>query len=197
MDTVLWIVAGAAVLLGIAGIVLPLLPGTPLLFGGLWLAAWLDGYTRVSVTVVVVLGVLGVLAWAVDYLAATLGVKRVGASGKAVAGAAIGTVLGLFAGLPGLILGRSSAHGRRVAGSPQRRAGGPGRPGRRHRLHRGRGRQAGDRHCDARGVCLRLVRLSCAAAVARSMTGDDGNGRNAGDPVTLGLSPEAHKAGIV
>jgi uncharacterized protein YqgC (DUF456 family) len=52
-----------------------------------------------------VLGVLGVLAWAVDYLAATLGVKRVGASGKAVAGAAIGTVLGLFAGLPGLILG--------------------------------------------------------------------------------------------
>jgi uncharacterized protein len=105
MDIALWIVAGLAVLLGIAGIVLPLLPGTPLLFGGLWLAAWLDGYSRVSVTVVVVLGVMAVLGWAVDYLAATLGVKRVGASGKAVAGAAIGTVLGLFGGLPGLILG--------------------------------------------------------------------------------------------
>ena len=105
MDIALWIVAAAAVLLGIAGMVLPLLPGTPLLFGGLWLAAWLDGYTRVSVTVVVALGVMAVLAWVVDYVAATLGVKRVGASGKAVAGAAIGTVIGLFAGLPGLVLG--------------------------------------------------------------------------------------------
>lgn len=54
---------------------------------------------------VVLLGVMAVLAWGVDYLAATLGVKRVGASGKAVAGAAIGTVLGIFGGLPGLILG--------------------------------------------------------------------------------------------
>ncbi|MBL8303651.1 MAG: DUF456 domain-containing protein [Ideonella sp.] len=105
MDIALWIVAAVAVLLGIAGMVLPLLPGTPLLFGGLWLAAWLDGYARVSVTVVVVLGVMAVLAWVVDYVAATLGVKRVGASGKAVAGAAIGTVIGLFAGLPGLVLG--------------------------------------------------------------------------------------------
>ena len=105
MDIALWITAIAAVLLGIAGMVLPLLPGTPLLFGGLWLAAWLDGYAKVSITVVVILGVMALVAWVVDYVAAVLGVKRVGASGMAVAGAAIGAVLGLFAGLPGLILG--------------------------------------------------------------------------------------------
>lgn len=105
MELALWIAAGAAVLLGLAGMVLPLLPGTPLLFGGLWLAAWLDGYSKVSVTVVVVLGVMALLAWAVDYVAAALGVKRAGASGMAMAGAGIGALVGLFAGLPGLILG--------------------------------------------------------------------------------------------
>jgi uncharacterized protein len=105
MELALWIAAGVAVLLGLAGMVLPLLPGTPLLFGGLWLAAWLDGYSKVSVTVVVVLGVMALLAWAVDYVAAALGVKRAGASGMAMAGAGIGALVGLFAGLPGLILG--------------------------------------------------------------------------------------------
>lgn len=105
MDIVLWIAAGAAVLFGLAGLVLPLLPGTPLLFGGLWLAAWLDAYSRVSVTVVVVLAVMALAAWAVEYAAAALGVRQVGASGKAMAGAAIGALLGLFAGLPGLIIG--------------------------------------------------------------------------------------------
>jgi uncharacterized protein YqgC (DUF456 family) len=105
MDIALWILAGAAVLAGLAGVVLPLLPGTPLVFLGLWLAAWLDGYARVSATVVVVLGVLGVLGLVVDYVASAVGVKRAGASGLAVWGAAIGALLGIFAGLPGLILG--------------------------------------------------------------------------------------------
>ena len=105
MEIALWVAAGVAVLLGLAGMVLPLLPGTPLLFGGLWLAAWLDGFAKVSVTVVVVLGVMALMAWVVDYVAAALGVKRVGASGMAIAGAGLGALLGIFAGLPGLILG--------------------------------------------------------------------------------------------
>lgn len=105
MDIALWILAGVAVLLGLVGLVLPLLPGTPLLFGGLWLAAWLDGYARVGGWVVLLLGVLALLAWAVDYVAAALGVQRAGASGLAMAGAGIGAVLGLLGGLPGLILG--------------------------------------------------------------------------------------------
>ncbi len=105
MDLIWWMVAGLAVLLGVAGMVLPLLPGTPLLFGGLWLAAWLDGYSKVSVMTVVVLAVMALVAWAVDYVAAAVGVKRAGASGLAMAGAGAGAVLGLFAGLPGVILG--------------------------------------------------------------------------------------------
>lgn len=105
MDTALWILALLSILLGLAGVVLPLLPGIPLLFGGFWLVAWLDGYTKVSETMVIVLGMLGLLAWLIDYIAAVMGVKRVGASGTAIAGAGLGTVAGLFGGLPGLIVG--------------------------------------------------------------------------------------------
>jgi len=105
MDVALWVLAGAMVLVGIIGMVLPLLPGTPLLFGGLWLAAFLDGYEKVGVSVVVVLAVLAVLAWVVDYVAAVLGVKRVGASGLAMAGAAAGALVGILGGIVGLIVG--------------------------------------------------------------------------------------------
>lgn len=41
METLLLAAAIFAVILGLAGILLPLLPGTPLVFAGLWLLAWL------------------------------------------------------------------------------------------------------------------------------------------------------------
>lgn len=105
MDLLWPVLALVAIVLGLAGVVLPLLPGMPLLFGGLWLLAWSDGFARVGEWTIAVLGLLALLAWGIDYIAATLGVKRVGASGKAVAGAAIGTVLGLAGGLVGVIVG--------------------------------------------------------------------------------------------
>jgi uncharacterized protein len=104
-NILLWLGAAALVAVGIAGLVLPLLPGVPLLFGGLWLAAWIDGYAKVGIGIVVVLGVLAALAFVVDYVAAMFGVKKVGASGLAMADAGLGALGGLFLGLPGLIVG--------------------------------------------------------------------------------------------
>jgi uncharacterized protein len=101
----LWLLAIALMLIGVAGIVLPVLPGTPLLFGGMLLGAWLDDFSRVGVIAVVVLGVLAVLAWAIDFAAGVLGTKLVGASTEAMVGAGIGGVVGLFGGIPGLIFG--------------------------------------------------------------------------------------------
>jgi uncharacterized protein len=103
--SLLWIVAIVAVVVGVAGLVLPVLPGTPLLFGGLWLAAYIDGYAKVSVWVVVLLGVMAAGAWAMDYVAAALGVKRVGASKLAMVGAVLGAIFGLALGLIGLVIG--------------------------------------------------------------------------------------------
>jgi uncharacterized protein YqgC (DUF456 family) len=105
METALWIAAVVAVLAGFAGVVLPLLPGTPLMFAGLWLAAWLDDYAKVGVAMVIVLGAMALAGFVVDYVASALSVKRARASGTAMVGAGLGAVLGIFAGLPGLILG--------------------------------------------------------------------------------------------
>jgi uncharacterized protein len=105
MTILLWVVAAILVVVGLAGILLPALPGTVLILAGLLLAAWADGFTRVGAATLVLLGVIAAASYGVDFVAAALGVRRLGASPRAMAGAAIGTVLGLFLGLPGLIVG--------------------------------------------------------------------------------------------
>ncbi len=98
-----WAGVWLLILVGIAGTVLPVLPGTVLVLAGIVWGAWLDGFTRVPVWVVVVCAVLGAIAFATDYVAAAMGAQRVRASGWAVAGAAIGTVLGILAGFIGVL----------------------------------------------------------------------------------------------
>ncbi len=98
----LWILSVILILLGLAGTVLPVLPGTLLVWGGIMLGAWIDDFARVGMTTVLVISVLAVLAWALDYVAGLLGAKRAGASKLALLGAAVGTVLGLFMGLAGV-----------------------------------------------------------------------------------------------
>ena len=105
MTIVLWVVAAALVAVGFAGILLPALPGTILIFAGLVLAASADGFTRVGGWTLAVIGLLAAASYAVDFVASALGVKRMGASTRAMAGAAVGTLLGLLFGLPGLIIG--------------------------------------------------------------------------------------------
>jgi uncharacterized protein YqgC (DUF456 family) len=101
----LWVVAVILVIVGMAGTILPALPGTPLVFLGLLAGAWADGFQKVGWFTLVLLGILTAASLAVDFLATSMGAKRVGASVLAVVGAAIGTAVGLFLGIPGLILG--------------------------------------------------------------------------------------------
>jgi uncharacterized protein YqgC (DUF456 family) len=103
MDVALWVVAVILIVVGVAGTVLPALPGAILVFVGVALAAWIDDFARISGWTVGVLGVLTLIAWLTDYVAAAAGAKKVGASGQAIIGAAIGTVVGVFTGLWGLV----------------------------------------------------------------------------------------------
>lgn len=105
MDILLWVVAVLLVLVGLAGTLLPVLPGVPLVFAGLLLAAWIDGFARIGWPLLLVLGLLTLLSVVVDMAASSLGAKRAGAGRAAMLGAAIGTLVGLFFGLPGLVLG--------------------------------------------------------------------------------------------
>ena len=101
----MWGLALLMVLGGLAGAVLPALPGVPLVFGGLVVAAWADDFQRVGWITLTFLGVLTVASFAIDFAATAMGAKRVGASRLAIVGAALGTLGGLFLGIPGLILG--------------------------------------------------------------------------------------------
>ncbi len=98
-----WLLSVLLIVVGLAGTVLPVLPGTVLILGGIVLGAWIDGFTRVSVPTLIVIGVLAVLAWVLDYVAGLMGAKRAGASRYALIGAALGTVVGLFMGLIGVL----------------------------------------------------------------------------------------------
>ena len=101
--TFLWILCAVLILAGLAGTVLPVLPGTLLVWGGVVLGAWIDDFTRVGVTTLAVVTVLAVLAWGLDYVAGLMGAKKAGASKLALLGAAAGTVVGLFMGLVGVL----------------------------------------------------------------------------------------------
>ena len=97
--------AAVLVLVGLAGIILPALPGLPLVFAGMLLAAWAGDFERIGVVPLVILGLLTLLSLVADFLATAAGAKRVGAGPLAVWGAALGTLAGLFFGPLGLLLG--------------------------------------------------------------------------------------------
>lgn len=105
MTVLLWICGVALVLVGLAGVVFPALPGTVLIFAGLLLAAWAEGFQRVGPWTMALIGVIGAASYLVDFVAAALGAQRIGASRRAIVGAGIGTLLGLPLGLPGVIFG--------------------------------------------------------------------------------------------
>lgn len=116
-----YVLAGLLILVGIAGTVLPALPGLPLVFAGMLLAAWAGNFQEVGWVPLLILGLLTLLSLGIDFLAASLGAKRVGASKLAVAGAVLGTFAGLFFGPVGLFagpfvgaLGGELIHGREV-----------------------------------------------------------------------------------
>lgn len=105
LDILLYLLAALLMIGGLAGAILPALPGIPMIFGGIWLAAAVDGYRHVGLWWLVGIGLLGAAGVVVDFVAGALGAKRVGASRQALWGAALGTFVGMFFGVPGLLLG--------------------------------------------------------------------------------------------
>lgn len=104
-QAMLWLLAALLIAAGLAGLVLPAIPGIPLVFAGLVLLAWAENFAYVGWGTLTILGLLAVLGYGIDLLAAALGAKRFGASPRAVTGAALGTLAGMFFGLPGIVLG--------------------------------------------------------------------------------------------
>ena len=105
LEITLYVLAALLMLVGLAGAVLPALPGIPLIFGGIWLAAAVDGYRHLGWWWLFGIALLGALGMTIDFVAGMLGAKRVGAGRQALWGAVLGTFVGMFFGVPGLLLG--------------------------------------------------------------------------------------------
>jgi uncharacterized protein len=101
----LWIIGGILTIVGLAGMALPFLPGAPLLFLGLLCAAWAEDFRFIGLWTLLLLGCMGALTYLVEFAASILGAKRYGGSRRAMVGAALGGIAGLFLGIPGIILG--------------------------------------------------------------------------------------------
>ncbi len=102
---ILWLLAAVFVTAGVAGLVLPVIPGPPMILAGLVMAAWAEGFAHVGGFTITLLALMALVAAAVDFLAGAFGAKRFGASGRAMIGAVAGVFAGLFFGLPGILLG--------------------------------------------------------------------------------------------
>ncbi|MBW8366481.1 MAG: DUF456 domain-containing protein [Arenimonas sp.] len=100
-----YLIAGVLVLVGLLGTVLPVLPGLPVMFAGMLLAAWAGDFQHIGAGTLAALGALVLISIAVDLAASVLGAQRSGASSKGLWGAGIGGFVGIFFGIPGLLAG--------------------------------------------------------------------------------------------
>jgi uncharacterized protein YqgC (DUF456 family) len=102
---VLWVLVGTLLLLGLAGTVVPFLPGAPLIVVAALVHAIATGWTPIGLGRLVILAALAAIGYALHYVAGALGARRAGGSAWAMVGALAGGIVGLFFGIPGLVLG--------------------------------------------------------------------------------------------
>lgn len=105
MDILLIVLGALCLIIGLAGCVLPMLPGPPVAYAGLILLHLTD-YTQLSTTELIVCLVLVIVVQVLDYIIPMLGTKYTGGGGKwANRGTLIGTLIGMFFLPWGIIIG--------------------------------------------------------------------------------------------
>ena len=94
------------ILLGLAGSVLPILPGPPLAWAGLLVYGILTDFQEATVLAVVIFGLIAAISQVIDMFAPVLGAKGYKATRYGIVGAFLGALLGVFiAGPIGIALG--------------------------------------------------------------------------------------------
>ncbi len=105
LEIALWLVALVLTVAGFGGLVLPVMPGAVLLFTGLFAAAWAENFAFVGWGTLTLLGMMALSTYLLDFAATALGTGRFGGSKRAIVGASVGGVVGLFFGIFGVLLG--------------------------------------------------------------------------------------------
>ena len=105
MDIFLMVLAFFCLFLGLIGAIVPILPGPPISYLGLWLLKW-SGFGEFSATFMWVWAAITLIVTVADYILPGWMTKRLGGSKRATRGATIGMIVGMFILPPfGLIVG--------------------------------------------------------------------------------------------
>ena len=93
---ILTIISGIIIFLGLAGTLLPFLPGPQLSLLGLIIYGWFTGFEYVSVLWIVIFAILTLLTMLFDIFGPALGAKKQQASRQGVWGSVLGGLFGIF-----------------------------------------------------------------------------------------------------
>ena len=101
------ILSTAIMLVGLAGVFLPVLPGVPLVFAGALIYAWSTGFQVITIGNLIFFAILTAISSAVEYIGGIITAKKYGASKYGLLGGVLGGVIGLvLLGIPGMIIGQ-------------------------------------------------------------------------------------------
>ncbi len=100
----IYAVAFLLILVGVAGTIIPALPGIPMIFAGAWLIAYMEDYLYFGWGTLIALGVLTVISIIIDWVSQTMGAQKAGATKLGLTGALLGTIIGIPFGLIGIFL---------------------------------------------------------------------------------------------
>ena len=104
MDYLLLALAIVLMILGIAGCLLPVLPGPPLTYLGL-VVLHFTRFADIGKNLFIILGIVAVVVTVIDYIVPIWGTRQFGGSKYGMRGATVGLIIGLFLGPPGIIIG--------------------------------------------------------------------------------------------
>lgn len=104
-SVILWIIAAICSVTGLAGLLLPIVPGAPILFLGLLFGAWAEDFRYVGIWTLLMLGGMAGLTYVVEFAASIMGVSKFGGSRRAMVGAVLGGGVGISLGIPGILFG--------------------------------------------------------------------------------------------
>lgn len=105
MSIIIPILVALLFLVGLAGTIIPALPGVGLVYAGVLLYAFVDGFAHIGVANVLWLGLVALLALGAQYAGSMWGAAKGGGKKKALAGTFIGAFVGAFMGPVGIFIG--------------------------------------------------------------------------------------------
>lgn len=101
-----WVLVIVSLLVAVAGVVVPVLPGAPIVLLATVLAGWMTGFERIDANIIIWVGVLTAVAIGIDFLGNVIGAQGFGAGRAGIWGGVIGSFVGIIVFPPwGFLLG--------------------------------------------------------------------------------------------